>query len=146
MNTQPIIVEQEYNAAPAKVWAALTDADEMRKWYFDLPEFRPEAGFNFQFTGGPADGVQYLHLCEVTEVVPQKKLTYSWRYDGYEGNSFVTFDLLGEGEKTRLKLTHMGLESFPQENPDFAVANFEKGWEDIVRKNLRGYVEGSDEL
>jgi hypothetical protein len=40
----------------------------------------------------------------------------------------------------------MGLESFPQENPDFAVANFEKGWEDIVRKNLRGYVEGSEEL
>jgi hypothetical protein len=53
---------------------------------------------------------------------------------------------LGEGEKTRLKLTHLGLESFPHENPDFAAANFEKGWEDIIHKNLRGYGEGSEEL
>ena len=146
MYTQPIIVEQEYNASPAKVWAALADADEMRKWYFDLAEFRPEVGFNFQFTGGPADGVQYLHLCEVTEVVPENKLTYSWRYDGYEGNSFVTFELFGEGDKTRLKLTHMGVESFPQENPDFAAGNFEKGWDDIIHKNLKEYVEKSYEL
>lgn len=138
---QPIIVEQEYNASPDKVWNALTDSDEMRNWYFDLPEFKPEVSFNFQFTGGPDDGVQYLHLCEVTEVVPGKKLTYSWRYDGYEGNSFVTFELFGEGDKTRLKLTHMGLESFPQENKDFAVTNFEKGWDDIIHKNLKDYLE-----
>ncbi len=141
MNTQPIIIEQEYNALPAKVWKALTDVAEMRNWYFDLPEFRPEPGFNFQFTGGPDDGVQYLHLCEVIEMVPEKKLTYSWRYDGYEGNSFVTFELIGEGEKTKLKLTHIGLESFPQENADFAVTNFEKGWHDIIHKNLREYLE-----
>ena len=85
--------------------------------------------------------MQYLHLCEVTEVIPEKKLTYSWRYDGYEGNSFVSFELFGEGEKTRLKLTHIGLESFPQENKDFAATNFEKGWDDIIHKNLREYLE-----
>ena len=141
MNTQPIIVEQEYHAPVAKVWRALTDADEMRNWYFDLPEFNAKQGFNFQFTGGPADGVQYLHLCEVIEAVPEKKLTYSWRYDGYEGNSFVSFELFPQGETTRLKLTHIGLESFPQDNPDFAAANFEKGWDDIIRRSLREYVD-----
>jgi uncharacterized protein YndB with AHSA1/START domain len=141
MNAQPIIVEQEYHASPEQVWNALTNVDEMRKWYFDLPEFKPEVGFNFQFTGGPDNGVQYLHLCEVTDVVPERKLTYSWRYDGYEGNSFVTFELFEKGEDTRLKLTHIGLESFPQENSDFAISNFEKGWDDIIHRSLRTYLE-----
>lgn len=72
-------------------------------------------------------GVQYLHLCEITEVVPEKKLTYSWRYNGYEGNSFVTFELFEQESKTLLILTHKGLETFPKENKDFAMENFEKG-------------------
>ncbi len=54
--------------------------------------FKAELGYKFQFPGGTAEQ-QYLHLCEVTEVVVGKKLTYSWRYDGYAGNSFVTCEL-----------------------------------------------------
>ena len=71
-------------------------------------------GFEFNFTGGPSEGKQYLHLCKVTEVIPEKKLTYSWRYGGYEGNSFVTFELFAEGNKTELKLTHTSLDTFPK--------------------------------
>ena len=53
-----------------------------------------------------------LHLSRLFfDVVDGKKLTYSWRYDGYPGNSFVTFELFGEGQKTRLKLTHEGIET-----------------------------------
>ncbi len=141
MNIQPIVVQELYDATPSQVWKAITDADEMKNWYFDLPEFKAEKGYNFQFTGGPDDGIQYLHLCEVTDVIPEKKLTYSWRYDGYEGNSFVTFELLPEAEKTRVKLTHMGLESFPQDNKDFAAGNFQQGWDDIIHKNLKDYLE-----
>ena len=99
MNTQPIVVKQEYNVPAAKVWQALTDADVMRNWYFNLQEFKAEIGFKFQFTAGTEEGVQYLHLCEITEVVPRNKLTYSWRYDGYEGNSFVTFELFEQESK-----------------------------------------------
>ena len=76
------------------------------------------------------------------EVVPKKKLTYSWRYDGYEGNSFVTFELFPEGNKTRLKLSHKGLESFPvTANKDFAKENFMEGWTYIIGKGLKEYIE-----
>ena len=135
-----VILERTYNAPAEKVWSALTDVNKLRQWYFNVTGFEPKVGYKFEFTG-EADCEEYLHLCEVIEVETGKKLTYSWRYDGYEGNSFVTFELFGEGEKTRLKLTHMGLESFPQENADFAIANFEKGWDDIIHKNLREYLE-----
>ena len=63
--------------------------------------------------------MDYHHICKITEVDPQRKLKYSWRYQGYEGISYVTFELFSEGKATRLKLTHEGLESFPINNPDF---------------------------
>jgi uncharacterized protein YndB with AHSA1/START domain len=42
------------------VWLALTEKDLIKQWYFDLPEFRPEVGFIFEFTGGEEGGVQCL--------------------------------------------------------------------------------------
>jgi len=77
----------------------------------------------------------------ITEVVPGKKLQYTWRYDGYEGNSFVTFELFAEGDKTRVKLTHEGLETLAAASKDFARANFLQGWEAIVGTNLKDFVE-----
>ncbi len=74
--------------------------------YFDLAEFKAEVGFEFRFTGGPSPEKQCLHICKIMEVMYEKKLTHSWRYDGYEGNSFVTFELLAQGNQTLLKLTH----------------------------------------
>lgn len=92
MSHQPIIVERVFNAPISKVWKAITDKNEMKNWYFDLAEFKAEIGFKFQFLGGDTEGVKYLHLCEITAVIVNKKLTYSWRYDGHVGNSFVTFE------------------------------------------------------
>jgi len=140
MPTTPIVVERTYNAPIEKAWRAITDKDEMKKWYFDLAEFKPEVGFKFTFEGGPDDRI-YLHLCEITEVIPERKLQYSWRYDGYEGISYVTFELFPVGEQTKVRLTHEGLESFPKDNPDLAKENFVNGWEDIIGKNLSDYLE-----
>lgn len=137
-----IVIERNYNAPIEKVWKAITDKNEMKKWYFDLSEFKPEPGFEFQFYGEGKQGEKFLHLCKVTEVINQKKLTYSWRYDGYGGNSFVTFELFPEGDKTRLKLSHKGLETFPvTAHNDFAKENFMEGWTYIIGTGLKEYVE-----
>ena len=140
MNTSPIFKEVIINATVLKVWKAITDKDEMKQWYFDLAEFKPEVGFEFQFEGGPDDR-KYLHLCKITEVIPNKKLSYSWKYDRYEGDSFVTFELFDENGKTRLKLTHSGIETFPADNPDFARKNFDEGWTSIIEKSIKDYLE-----
>lgn len=140
MKAEPFIIERIYDAPIERVWKAITDKDDMKQWYFDLPEFKPVVGFEFQFEGGPEDR-KYLHLCKITEVIKGKKLTYTWRYDGYEGNSFVSFELFAEGEKTRLKLTHEGLETFPLDNPDFAKSNFVAGWTEIVGSSLKTFLE-----
>ncbi|HWJ27528.1 MAG TPA: SRPBCC domain-containing protein [Flavisolibacter sp.] len=140
MNNPPIIKEITLNTAINKVWKAITDKYEMKQWYFDLDDFRPEPGFSFQFWGG-TDARRYLHLCTVKDVDAEKKLSYSWRYEGISGNTLVTFDLFEEGDKTRLILTHSGLESFPSDNPDLAAENFSVGWEYIIKTSLKNYLE-----
>lgn len=140
MKNEPLVIERTFRAPTNMVWRALTNNDEMKKWYFDIAAFRPEAGFEFQFTGG-TDTRTYLHLCKVTQVIPGKKLAYSWRYDGYEGESEVTFELFSRGDQTRLRLSHSGLETFPSDNPDFASKNFVNGWASIIGESLKKYLE-----
>jgi uncharacterized protein YndB with AHSA1/START domain len=140
MKNEPFVIERVYDAPADKVWQALTDREQMKKWYFDIPSFKAEPGFEFQFTGG-SEEKPYLHLCKIIEVIPNKKLKHSWRYDGYPGNSFVTWELFDEGKKTKVRLTHEGLETFPADVADLARKNFEAGWNDIVGTLLKGFVE-----
>lgn len=127
----PVVVERVLHAPVAAVWKALTEREQMKQWSFDVKDFKPQAGYEFRFDG-QKDGVTYIHRCKVTEAVPQKKLAYSWRYEGYEGNSLVTIDLVPQGDKTKIHLTHTGLESFhPEKYPDFAKENFQQGWRGI---------------
>lgn len=138
--TIPVIVERVLDAPVAVVWQALTAGEQLTQWYFDLPDFKAEVGYEFHFTGGPPEK-QYLHLCRVTEVVPDKRLSHTWRYDGYPGDSLVTFELLAEGDKTRLRLVHSGIETFPQNDPAFAKSNFAEGWAAIIGGSLKAFVE-----
>lgn len=136
----PVVKEVVLNAPIVKVWKAITNKNDMKQWYFELETFRPEVGFEFQFYGGK-DEKQYLHLCQVMEVIPGRKLAYSWRYDGNPGNSLVTFELFPEGKNTKLRLTHQGLESFGTNNPDLAKENFVEGWNTIMGKSIKAFVE-----
>ena len=140
---EAVVIERTFNAPVARVWKALTDAGEMRVWYFDLQEFKAEVGFEFEFTV-EHEGTKYHHLCKITEVIPQKKIAYTWRYADEKGNSLVTFELFPEGDKTRLKLTHEGLDTFPK-LPAYARTNFEKGWTEIIGSSLKQYVEETKE-
>lgn len=142
MKHEPLIVERTYNAPSDLVWKAITDKDAMKQWYFNLPDFKADVGFEFQFKAGKDPARLYTHLCQVTEVVGGKKLSYSWRYDGYPGNSIVTFELFPEGDKTTIRLTHSGLENFEEShNPDLYPENFAEGWKQIIGRSLREFVE-----
>ena len=141
MENQAILIEQVLDAPVSLVWKAISDKKEMKKWYFDLAEFKPDLGFKFQFMGGPSPEKQYLHLCEILEALPKRKLSYSWRYDGYEGNSIVCFELFAQGNKTLLKLSHTGIKSFPKDQPDFDISNFNEGWTYLINTALKEYLK-----
>lgn len=137
--SEPLIVEKIIKAPAAKIWQALTDNDQMGEWYFDLADFKPEVGFTFEFSGGDEENV-YRHKCVVTEVIPNKKLSHTWTYPDYQGSSTVTWELFEQGDETLVRITHTGLETFP-DSPSFARASFHGGWNHILGISLKEFVE-----
>lgn len=142
LETQPFVIERTFDAPVAMVWRAITTKEDMARWYFDMNGFKAEAGCEFEFSV-EHEGFNYCHLCKVTEVIPQKKFAHTWRYKDYEGDSLVTWELSAEGNKTKLRLTHSGLHTFPK-LPQFARKNFQGGWTHLVGTSLKDYAENAD--
>jgi uncharacterized protein YndB with AHSA1/START domain len=138
----PVTVERIFNAPVEKVWSALTDIKQMRLWYFpQLENFKPEQGFETQFNVHH-EGKDFMHLWKVKEVMPLKKIAIEWKYAGYPGSSLVSFELFPDANKTRLVLTHEGIESFmPAKHPELAKKNFVEGWTAFMDKELKEFLE-----
>ena len=141
MDNHTIVIERLFNSSKDKIWKALTDPAEIKDWFYDFGDFKAEVGFKFQFSGGHKDDVHYLHLCEVTEVIPGTMLSYSWRYEGYPGISIVKFELTDESGKTLLILKHSGIDTFPKDNPHFSLLNFKDGWSQLINKLSKSHPE-----
>ena len=139
--TEPLVKEVILDAPVSRVWQALTNKDELKQWCFEMNAFKPEVGFEFQFFG-EKDGHKYLHLCKVLEAEPEKKMKWLWSYDNVPGDTYVTFELFPQGEKTKLRLTHEGLEKLPQDE-NYARTNFAAGWDSILGKSLPKFLSGN---
>ncbi len=55
MEDKPLIIEQEFNAPVELVWRAITEKELMKKWYFDISDFKLEVGCKFHFEGVQED-------------------------------------------------------------------------------------------
>jgi uncharacterized protein YndB with AHSA1/START domain len=140
MSAQPFTIERTFHAPVEKVWKAITDKDQMKEWYFSLEDFKPEVGFEFRFEGGDECN-KYIHICRILEVIPNKKLSHTWQYEGQEEQTIVTWELSGEGDNTKVKLTHEGLEKIAHHGPAFAPNNFAEGWTAIIGTSLEKYLD-----
>lgn len=139
----PIVVEQTFDASLDTVWKAITAIDLMRQWYFDnIPAFKPVVGFETRFNV-QSGGRDFLHLWKVTEVVPRKRISYDWRFEGYSGDSSVAFELFNNGESTSLKLTVTVRQDFPDDIPEFKRESCIDGWKYFIKERLKEYLEGN---
>lgn len=141
MNAKPIVVEQTFHVPVAVLWKAITDPDQMRQWFFGaMADFKPEVGFETQFNVR-CDDHDYLHLWKVTDVLPQQRISYQWRYGGCPGDSSVTWELSEESGGARLRLTHTGQETFPQDDPNFKRESCQAGWDFFLHESLKGFLD-----
>ena len=140
-NDEPVVVEQTFNTSIDTVWNSITRIDQLRQWYFEnIPAFKAEVGFETQFNVH-SQGRNFLHMWKVTEVLPNKMITYNWKYDGYPGDSFVMFELFDQGNLTNLRLTHQVQESFPEDIPEFTRQSCVEGWTFFINKSLKDFLE-----
>ena len=134
-------ISVKVNAPLDKVWNAITNKEQMKNWYFDVPDFEPKIGNNFSFYGGD-ENEEYHHFCEIVDLIPNEKLKHSWTYPEIsKEKTLVKWELKPENEGTIVTLTHKGLEAFEHLGENFKIHSFRKGWEDIVGKSLKEFVE-----
>jgi uncharacterized protein YndB with AHSA1/START domain len=98
---------------PEQVWEYLTNADLMALWLMKN-DFKPVVGAEFQFNINPMPALEFdgIVYCKVLELIPFKKLSYSWKSG--PGNGEITVDtvvvwkLEPKGNGTELFLEHSG--------------------------------------
>src|SRR6476620_7637260 len=119
-----------FSHAPEAVWEYLTNPDLMELWLMKN-NFQPIVGADFQFRTGPIPSLDFdgVFYCRVLEIVPFKKLSYSW--SSGPGNAEITLDsvvvwnLQQTDKGTELFLEHSGFTK--EENLNF-FNGLKHGW------------------
>jgi uncharacterized protein YndB with AHSA1/START domain len=138
-----IKLEKIYNAPIEVVWKAITDRQQMKKWYFDFPEgFKLEVGSWFEWYGGDPEGKQWLHRGRILEFKKNEKLVHSWEYPGYTGISTITWKLVPvDAKTTKLIFSHEFTVPFDPSMDVFNRNNFVQGWDYIINTGLEQFLK-----
>ena len=119
-----------------KVWEYLTKTELMAQWLMKN-DFQPIVGFDFQFRTCPIPSLDFdgIFYCKVLEIVPFKKLSYSWKSGPGGGvitlDSVVLWKLEPKENGTELLLEHRGFAK--EENLDF-YNGLLHGWTEKFQK------------
>jgi uncharacterized protein YndB with AHSA1/START domain len=121
--------------SPATVWEHLTNSDLLSQWLMKN-DFRPIPGHHFMFRTGPVPNMDFDGniYCQVLEIQPLKKLSYSWKFGPAVGkivlDSIVSWTLMAKGQGTELSLVHSGLD---EKEHTIAIQAMREGWDKNVR-------------
>ena len=103
-----------FDRAPQEVWEYLTKPELMEQWLMKS-DFKPEVGHKFHFIGNCNSDGKTAALCEVLEVKPYSRLSYSWQTDSLTDKkpytSLVVWTLVGVANRTDLHLVHNGFKA-----------------------------------
>jgi uncharacterized protein YndB with AHSA1/START domain len=127
---EQIVVEYAFSQAPAKVWRALTEPELLAGWLMPN-DIAPVVGHRFNFRTQPMGDWNGIVDCEVLEVVPERRLVYTWKGGsaknenyGHKLETTVTWTLVESASGgTVLKLVHHGFHP-----DDFAFKMMGQGW------------------
>jgi uncharacterized protein YndB with AHSA1/START domain len=137
-----VIDQQYYFEAPVgDVFNALTEPEELVKWFLGSARIRPVERTNYTFTwkGGSE------HTGEVLKVVPNRNLVLSWpnKIKGRLYPTQVSFTLVRRGKGTLLKLKHTGF----KDGDDWVwlFGAVQSGWTYFLM-NLKSVIEQGRDL
>jgi uncharacterized protein YndB with AHSA1/START domain len=127
---------RKLDAAPAKVWRALTEPEMLKRWMapddaFKVPvaETQVRVGGRYHIVMISPDGEEHDVSGVYREIVPNKKLVYTWAWKTTpERESIVTIELRSAGSGTELTLRH---EQFADEE---ARNRHEHGWKGCLAR------------
>jgi uncharacterized protein YndB with AHSA1/START domain len=130
-----VVIVRRIKATPARIWAAITQPELMIRWWGPdagptlsvVADVRPGGRFSVVFR--LLNGEEHNPTGIYREVVPEKKLVFTWDLPGMpETESLVTFRLEPFDGGTELTLTHEHLPDEENRN------SHEKGWSGLLDK------------
>jgi uncharacterized protein YndB with AHSA1/START domain len=103
----------QFRQSPQEVWEYLTRPELIEQWLMKT-NFKAVKGEKFQFTFTAKPGSNYHGVveCEVLEIIPNSKLSYSWNGSTHDKSrnykSVVEWTLIPTENGTELQLNHDG--------------------------------------
>jgi len=132
---------------PEVIWEYLTNADLLELWLMKN-DFQPVIGHDFQFRTKPIPSLNIdgIMQCRVLELVPFKKLSYSWQAGPGDGSvsldTKVVWTLRQTDKGTELTLVHSGF----SEIENLAIYNgMTDGWLQNLNKMVAHLNAASQE-
>lgn len=130
--------------SPDKVFKALTDENELSKWFPDNAVFEPRQGGKIRFTFHPSEKEHPDEVNvdgKVVEIIPDKKLVYTW--EPHPKNDFppttVTWTLEEiEPQKTKVTLVHVG---FASKDKETEFHKTDAGWSHFLPRLAKHAVK-----
>ncbi|HXJ60559.1 MAG TPA: SRPBCC domain-containing protein [Verrucomicrobiae bacterium] len=110
------------DAPLAKVWEHITDPEKIAGWLMPN-DFAPTVGKKFTLDCQQQGAVS----CQVTEIIPQQKLVYTFQSKVTQVETLVTLTLAQAGKGTLLTLVHSGWDALPPSEQGVAD-QFGNGW------------------
>jgi uncharacterized protein YndB with AHSA1/START domain len=148
-NQDAIVSEIQIAAPPERVFRALSDPGELKRW-FSGPEcpaksWKMDARVGGQYSYATEKGSIVVNgvsefEChgEILECDPPRLLVYTWIanwHDDASKRTVVRWELVQKGTGTHVKVTHSGLASLPIAREDYSG-----GWPGVVEM-LKKFVE-----
>jgi uncharacterized protein YndB with AHSA1/START domain len=135
-------MERSLNAPADHVYKVLTDARHIPNWYGPSDDFKvtvhkwePKVGGKYRVEFNAPDGETNIVVGEFKELVPGKKVAYTWTWEGRPViDTLVTIVLKPNGKKTDLTLTHEG---FPS---DDMADHHNQGWTGSMERLMRAVL------
>jgi len=119
----------QYSQSPAAVWDYLTRAELLAQWLMPN-DIQPIQGHEFTFRINPMPAYQFdgIVYCQILEIIPFKKLVYTWKGGPEKGkinlDTVVEWTLSAKDGGTELFLEHKG---FKEENLSI-MGIMDAGW------------------
>jgi uncharacterized protein YndB with AHSA1/START domain len=129
-------------SSPETVYKALTQADELMRWFPTRVESDPRPGGKFNYTWEFKDASQNgSQQGEYVEVVPGRKLSYTWTADSIP--TLVTFHLTEADGETTVELDHASTQAEADQKKLHDMHANQWGF---FLMNLKGYLEAGTDL
>ena len=117
---------RHFSQSPQEVWEYLTKPELLEQW-LGKTDFHPVVGYKFRFFSPYGND----SFCEVLEVNPFSRLSYSWQKnsarDNQPFNSVIAWTLVPKENGTELQLVHNGF-TIPE---DYSAHN--DGWNTCLK-------------